>query len=75
MIDHVCQITGSSRHVGIGTDWDGGFGWESIPVPFDSHVELWSLHDALHKHGYPEASVRDILAGNFLRVLRRGLPA
>ena len=25
-IDHVCQITGSARHVGIGSDFDGGFG-------------------------------------------------
>jgi membrane dipeptidase len=74
MIDHVCQLTGNSRHVGIGTDWDGGFGWESIPVPFDSHVELWSLRDALLKRGYPETSVQDILAGNFLRVIRQGLP-
>ena len=27
-IDHVCQIAGNAKHVGIGTDLDGGFGNE-----------------------------------------------
>ena len=74
MIDHVCQVTGSARHVGIGTDWDGGFGWESIPVPFDSHIDLWKMGEYLHKRGYATSDIHNILAGNFLRILRQGLP-
>ncbi len=27
-IDHVCQLLGDARHVGIGSDFDGGFGRE-----------------------------------------------
>jgi membrane dipeptidase len=75
MIDHVCQVTGSSRHVGLGTDWDGGFGSDSIPVPFDSHIELWNMGDYLQKRGYSDEDVSNILSGNFLRILRQGLPA
>jgi membrane dipeptidase len=74
MIDHVCQLTGSARHVGIGTDWDGGFGWESIPTPFDSHIDLWLMRDFLLKRQYHESDVTQILSGNFLRILKQGLP-
>jgi membrane dipeptidase len=74
MIDHVCQVTGSARHVGIGTDWDGGFGWESIPIPFDSHIDLWHMREYLLKRQYSEADVTNILSGNFLRILKQGLP-
>lgn len=73
-IDHVCQVTGSARHVGIGTDWDGGFGWESIPTPFDSHVDLWQLRDWLARRGYSPEDTDNILAGNFLRILKQSLP-
>jgi membrane dipeptidase len=74
MIDHVCQLTGSARHVGIGTDWDGGFGWESIPTPFDSHIDLWLMRDFLLKRQYSKSDVSQILSGNFLRILKQGLP-
>ncbi len=30
-IDHICQIAGDSLHAGIGSDFDGGFGLQSIP--------------------------------------------
>jgi membrane dipeptidase len=73
-IDHVCQVTGSARHVGIGTDWDGGFGWESIPIPFDSHIDLWKIESYLTRRDYSPADVRNILCGNFLRILGASLP-
>ena len=31
-IDHICQLAGNARHVGIGTDLDGGFGTEQMPL-------------------------------------------
>jgi len=31
-IDTICQLTGSARHVGIGSDFDGGFGVEKKPA-------------------------------------------
>lgn len=73
MIDYVCQLTGSVHHVGIGTDWDGGFGAESIPAPFDTIADLWLLHDALQQRGFIAEHIQAILGGNFLRILTEGL--
>ncbi|HLA43679.1 MAG TPA: membrane dipeptidase, partial [Aggregatilineales bacterium] len=74
VIDHVCQVTGSARHVAIGTDWDGGFGWESIPPPFESHIDLFYMRDFLASRNYSEKDITGILSGNLLRILRQGLP-
>lgn len=73
VIDHVCQVTGSARHVGIGSDFDGGFGVESIPAPFDTMADLWKLKDALAERGFSDADISAILNGNMLRKLREGL--
>lgn len=73
MIDYVCQLTGSVRHIGIGTDWDGGFGAESIPTPFDTIADLWLLHDALQRRGFEAEHIQAILGSNFLRILSEGL--
>ncbi len=73
-IDYVCQLTGSAAHVGIGTDFDGGFGSESIPEGLDTVADLWLLGDSLRERGYSEADVEAILGGNMLRKLRQALP-
>ena len=73
-IDHVCQLTGSARHVGIGSDFDGGFGSESAPLEFETTADLLALGPALAGRGYAPEDVAAILSDNFLRVLRAGLP-
>ncbi|MBN2304484.1 MAG: membrane dipeptidase [Anaerolineae bacterium] len=73
-IDHVCQITGSARHVGIGSDFDGGFGSESAPVGFDTVADLQDIGPALAARGYETDDITAVLSGNFLRILRAGLP-
>jgi membrane dipeptidase len=73
VIDYVCQVTGSARHVGIGTDFDGGFGVESVPAPFDTLADLWKIKDALAERGYSDADINAVLNGNMLRKLREGL--
>jgi membrane dipeptidase len=74
VIDYVCQITGSARHVGIGSDFDGGFGSDSVPAGIDTISDLWEIGPALTRRGYAAEEVSAILSGNFLRVLRAGLP-
>ncbi len=74
-IDYVCQLTGSPAHVGIGTDFDGGFGVESIPEGMNSVTDLWQIGDGLRERGYAEADIEAVLGGNMLRKLRQSLPA
>jgi membrane dipeptidase len=72
-IDYVCQLTGSAAHVGIGSDFDGGFGAESIPEGIDTVTDLLAIGKALQERGYSEADTESILSGNMLRILRRAL--
>jgi membrane dipeptidase len=72
-IDYVCQLTGSAAHVAIGSDFDGGFGAESIPDGLDTVADLGSLGPALRLRGYAPADVEAILSGNMLRQLRQAL--
>ena len=73
-IDFVCQMAGDARHVGLGTDMDGGFGAESTPAELDTVADLVKVADALKARGYARVDVEAILSGNWLRLLRRSLP-
>ena len=73
-IDHIGEITGTTLHCGIGSDFDGGFGVESTPVEFDSVADLPLLSAALAQAGYGEAEVAGIMGANWLSLLERGLP-
>jgi membrane dipeptidase len=74
-IDYVCQLTGSARHVGIGTDFDGGFGQESIPEDMDTVTDLMKITNALNTRGYSPVDVEAIMGGNMIHKLRQALPA
>lgn len=69
-IDYVCQLVGSAVHVGIGTDFDGGFGAEATPYELNTIADLWLLKDALLARGYAQSDVVNILGGNMLRQLQ-----
>ncbi|NOY97950.1 MAG: peptidase M19 [Chloroflexi bacterium] len=74
-IDHICQMAGDARHVGIGTDFDGGFGLEAVPEGVDSIADLQKLAPLLASRGYSESDVAAILGENFLGHLRENLPS
>ena len=73
-IDHVCQLTGGTDHVGIGSDFDGGQGAECAPAGIDTVADLPRLADRLSARGYGDEAVAAIMGGNWLRVLRGTLP-
>lgn len=73
-IDFICQLLGDARHVGLGSDFDGGFGLDQVPAGLDSIADLRFIGDALERSGYPPADVDAILSGNWLRILLQGLP-
>ncbi len=74
VIDYICQKAGSARHVGIGSDFDGGFGREHTPAEIDTIADLPQLADILAQWGYIEADIRAIFAENWRRVLLQVLP-
>lgn len=69
-IDHVCQIAGNTRHVGIGSDLDGGYGNEQTPMDLDSIADLSTLAGPLERRGYKAEDIEAIFSGNFIRSLR-----
>jgi len=72
---HMCDVIGDDRHVGIGTDMDGGLGREQVPVEIESSADLGRLGDALSSAGFHDAAVAGILGGNWLRFFSEALPA
>ena len=74
MIDHMCQVTGSADHVGIGSDYDGGLGYNEIPRELDTIRDHYKIGDELLLRGYESKHVEQIMRGNWLRVLREALP-
>ncbi|MBC7876835.1 MAG: membrane dipeptidase [Anaerolineales bacterium] len=73
-LDHICQIAGDALHAGIGSDFDGGFGLQSVPPEIDTIADLQNLVSLLHARGYSETDIDNIFSGNWLTRLKRDLP-
>lgn len=73
-IDHICQLAGSAQYVGIGSDFDGGFGLQSVPAEIDTIADLQKLAPLLAEKGYTKNDVSAILGDNWLSLLRQILP-
>ena len=72
-IDHICQLTGSSNHIGLGSDLDGGFGKEQCPLDLDTIADLQNLDGILKKRGYSDDDINKIFNKNFIDFLIRVL--
>lgn len=73
-VDHICQLAGNTRHVGIGSDLDGGFGAEQCPSDIESIADLSRLRERLAARGYTAADIDAFMAGNWIRFLTEALP-
>lgn len=73
-IDYICQMAGDARHVGLGSDFDGGFGWQSVPTEIDTVADLQKLAPLLEELGYTQADIAAILGLNWIARLREALP-
>jgi membrane dipeptidase len=74
VVDATCEIAGGIEYVGIGSDFDGGFGAESTPIELDTIADLPKVADALSGRGYSSEDVEKFMGGNWLRLLRKVLP-
>jgi membrane dipeptidase len=73
-IDYICQVAGNVLHTGIGSDFDGGFGLQSVPSDIDTIADLRKIIPLLLQKGYTEADISAILSGNWLAHLQSTLP-
>jgi membrane dipeptidase len=69
-IEHICDLAGDTRHVGIGSDFDGGFGVEALPAQISSIADLHRIGIALHAAGWSADEIAGVLGGNWARWLR-----
>ena len=74
-IDHVCQLAGNCRHVGIGSDLDGGYGYDQTPADLNTIADLQKLSELLAKRGYPAADIEAVMHGNWIRFFSEVLPS
>ncbi|MCA1791281.1 MAG: membrane dipeptidase [Thioalkalivibrio sp.] len=72
-VDHVCTLLGDTRHVGIGSDLDGGFGTEQSPEGLETVADLRRLEGMLARRGYTTDDIANVLHGNWLRWLHTWL--
>lgn len=70
-MDHICQIAGNAKHIGIGSDLDGAFGKEQSPEDVETIADLGKIPALLQKRGYSSEDIANVMHGNWLRFLRR----
>ncbi|WP_128543991.1 dipeptidase [Larkinella soli] len=68
--DHICQMTGNSLHIAVGSDLDGTYGTEQSPTDLDTIADLQKLQDILTTRGYSAEDIENIFYKNWLRFLR-----
>lgn len=70
-MDHICQLAGNTKHIGVGTDLDGAFGKEQCPYDLETIADLKQLTLRLNNRGYTQHDCQQIMHGNWLRLLRQ----
>jgi membrane dipeptidase len=73
-VDRICQMAGDALHVGLGSDFDGGFGLSAAPDDVDTIADLQKLGPILAAKGYNGEQVEAVLGKNWLRQLQTYLP-
>lgn len=69
-IEHICQLTGSTNHIGLGSDMDGGFGADGLPEGINTPTDLTVLSDALAKNGWNDQDIAGFTHANWERFWR-----
>lgn len=70
-VDHICQLAGNTRHIGIGSDLDGGYGREQSPHDLDTIADLQNLRPLFAARGYSDEDIAAMFHGNWLRLLHQ----
>jgi membrane dipeptidase len=73
-VKHICDLAGDTKHIGLGTDMDGGLGRNQIPEEIRTSADLPRIADALSSGGFSDADVTGILGENWIRFFGGSLP-
>lgn len=65
--DHVVQVLGHHRAVGLGSDMDGGFSALRLPEGIDGPWGLTLLAEGLARRGWSEEAIEALAWGNWTR--------
>ncbi len=74
-VERVCDITGSTRHVGLGSDIDGGFSAHDLPEGVRTHSDLSHLTDGLRARGWSDEDIDGFTHANWARYFRNAAAA
>ncbi len=66
-VEHVCEVMGHRRGVGLGTDMDGGIKATDLPRGIDTPSDLHKLCETLRARGWSEHEVEGFAWGNWAR--------
>lgn len=69
-IEHVCGLTNSKRHIGLGSDMDGGFGADGLPEGINTPSDLTLITDALSQSGWSDTEIEGFAHANWERFWR-----
>jgi membrane dipeptidase len=64
-VEHVCELMGHRRGVGLGSDMDGGFSAARLPEGIDRPRDLARLSEALAARGWPDGDIAAFASGNW----------
>ncbi len=66
-IEHVCELTNSRSHIGLGSDMDGGFGADGLPEGINTPADLTILTNALAEQGWSDLDIAGFAHANWNR--------
>lgn len=67
-IEYICEIAGNRRHVGLGSDTDGGFSAARLPLGIEHPRDFVKLAEGLRARGWNDADVHGFAHANWARV-------
>lgn len=72
-VEHIVEITGQRDCVGIGSDMDGGFDADQLPVDVNAPAKFGRLADVLSDAGWSDDAIEGFAWRNWHRFLTRVL--
>ena len=74
-IEYVQGLSGGSiRHVGMGTDLDGGYGFEQTPADLNRYRDLQKLIAIMQRRGFSDSDIQAVFFDNWMRFFTDVLP-